>query len=197
MSIADRRTSTAAKRPDPFGLRCATCELRITSHPEWHDGQAFCCAGCLAGGPCNCVADAGEALTQAADGTRRIAAGWPIDGRVMLDLLARIDRLARDARTGADADHDQRLDVLRRHARAVLVTFEPDVAAVGRRVTIQGEDQRTESFWLALPGEEHATADTLSIATGLGRALAGARVGDVVYVDTDGRRHWAVVLYVA
>ena len=194
MSIADRSRDTAAKRPGPFRLRCATCELAITAHPEWHDGQAFCCAGCLAGGPCNCVEGAGHALTQGADGPRR---SWPIGGRVMLDLLARINRLARDARTGADADHDQRLDVLRRHARAVSVTFDPEVAAVGRRVTIQGEDRRVDSFWLALPGDEHATADTISIATGAGRALAGARVGDVVYVETDGRRRWAVVMHVA
>ena len=37
--------------------------------------------------------------------------------------------------------------------------------AIRRRITIQGEDQRTESFWLASPGDGPATADTLSIAT--------------------------------
>ena len=80
---------------------------------------------------------------------------------------------------------------------AVRVRFDPETAAVGRRVTIEDEDQRTESFWLALAGDEPATADTLSIATEAGRALAGARVGDVVYVETNGRRRWAVVLQVA
>ena len=54
MSIADRRHGAAARRTDPFGLRCATCELPIASQAEWHDGQAFCCAGCLSGGPCTC-----------------------------------------------------------------------------------------------------------------------------------------------
>jgi transcription elongation GreA/GreB family factor len=68
---------------------------------------------------------------------------------------------------------------------------------VGRRVTIQDQDRRTESFWLALPGQEHATADTVSIAGKTGGALAGARVGDVVYVESDGRRRWAVVMHVA
>jgi transcription elongation GreA/GreB family factor len=54
-----------------------------------------------------------------------------------------------------------------------------------------------ESFWLALPGDEHATADTISIAAPAGRSVAGARVGDVVYLETEGRRRWAVVLRVA
>lgn len=129
MSIAHRRDAAIQAR-DRFGLRCATCEVSITSLPDWHDGQAFCCAGCLAGGPCICPGDARE-------------------------------------------------------------------AAMGRRVTIQGEDRRTESFRLALPDDEHATADTLSIASEAGRALVGARVGDVVYVETGGRRRWAVVLHVA
>ena len=115
----------------------------------------------------------------------------------MTELLGRIERMAGDPRSGADSDHLRRLDTLRAHCAAVSVTFDPEVAAIGRRVTIQGEDQRTESFWLALPGDERATADTLSIATRAGRAVAGARVGDVVYVETDGRRRWAVVLNVA
>ena len=80
---------------------------------------------------------------------------------------------------------------------AVSVTFDPEVAAIGRRVTIQGEDERTDSFWLALPGDEDATADTISIAAPAGRSVAGARVGDVVYLETEGRRRWAVVLSVA
>jgi transcription elongation GreA/GreB family factor len=124
-------------------------------------------------------------------------AGWPIDVRVMKDLLARIERMAGDPRNDDDADYLRRLDTLRGLCGALSVTFDPEVAAIGRRITIQGEDERTESFWLALPGEDHATANTVSIAAPAGRSVAGARVGDVVYLDTEGRRRWAVVLRVA
>ena len=124
-------------------------------------------------------------------------AGWPIDVRVMKHLLARIERMAGDPRIGDGSDYLRRLDALRGHCGAVSVTFDPEVAAIGRRVTIQGEDERMESFWLALPGDEHATADTISIAAPAGRSVAGARVGDVVYLETEGHRRWAVVLRVA
>jgi transcription elongation GreA/GreB family factor len=125
------------------------------------------------------------------------AAGWPIDVRVMKHLLARIERMAGDPRISDASDYLRRLDTLRGHCGAVSVTFDPEVAAIGRRVTIQGEDERMESFWLALPGDEHATADTISIAAPAGRSVAGARVGDVVYLETEGHRRWAVVLRVA
>jgi transcription elongation GreA/GreB family factor len=122
---------------------------------------------------------------------------WPIDARAMRDLLARIERLERTAREGDEVRRHQRLDALRRHGSAVSVVFDPEVAAIGRRVTIGGEDTSTEAFWLSLPGDEHATANTLSIAAPTGRSLAGARVGDVVSVDRGSRRYWAVVLDVA
>jgi transcription elongation GreA/GreB family factor len=123
--------------------------------------------------------------------------GWPIDVWAMKQLLARIERMAGDPRTAHDSDCLRRLDTLRGHCGAVSITFDPEVAAIGRRVTIRGEDERTESFWLALPGDEHATADTISIAGPAGRSVAGARVGDVVYLETNGRRRWAVVMHVA
>jgi transcription elongation GreA/GreB family factor len=198
MSVGDERVGAAAEHVDRFALRCLTCEVPITSHPECDDGETFCCAGCVAGGPCICIVDANANETQAgAGGTAFGAAGWPIDVRVMKDLLARVERMAGDPRSGDASDYVRRLDTLRGHCGAVSVTFDPEVAAIGRRVTIQGEDERTESFWLALPGEEHATANTISIAAPAGRSLAGARVGDVVYLETEGRRRWAVVLRVA
>jgi transcription elongation GreA/GreB family factor len=198
MSVGDERVGTPAERADQFGLRCVTCQVPITSHPECHDGEAFCCAGCVAGGPCICIRDAPVDETQGgAVGMAFGAAGWPIDVRVMKHLLARIERMAGDPRSGDASDYVRRLDTLRGHCAAVSVTFDPEIAAIGRRVTIQGEDERTESFWLGLPGDEHATADTVSIAAPAGRSVAGARVGDVVYLETEGRRRWAVVLRVA
>lgn len=197
MSIAEGRHDSAASLADPVVLRCATCDLPITAEPEREDGQEFCCAGCVVGGPCICPRDASSEQGWDSRGLARRSSGWPIDGRVMLDLLSQIGRLAHAAREGDDPDLHRQLDVLRRHASAGWVTFDPEVAAVGRRVTIQDQDQHRESFWLALPGREHATADTVSIAGETGGALAGARVGDVVYVESDGRRRWAVVMRVA
>ena len=197
ISVCDERIGTTAVRADQFALRCGTCEVPLTSHPECDDGETFCCAGCVAGGPCICVGDATADETQGgAVGMAFGAAGWPIDVRVMKHLLARVERMAGDPRNGDDSDYLRRLDTLRGHCGVVSVTFDPEVAAIGRRVTIQAEDERIESFWLALPGDEHVTADTVSIAAPAGRSVAGARVGDVVYLETDGRRRWAVVLHV-
>jgi hypothetical protein len=51
------------RHPDatkPF--TCATCEIEIAGRPTFHVGLPFCCAGCVAGGPCTCSYDA-EAAT--------------------------------------------------------------------------------------------------------------------------------------
>lgn len=36
---------------------CVTCEIEIAGHPTFHVGLPFCCAGCVAGGPCTCSYD--------------------------------------------------------------------------------------------------------------------------------------------
>jgi hypothetical protein len=36
---------------------CVTCEIEIAGHPTFHVGLPFCCAGCVAGGPCSCSYD--------------------------------------------------------------------------------------------------------------------------------------------
>ena len=38
-------------------MTCANCELEIVGLAEFHAGLAFCCAGCLVGGPCSCSYD--------------------------------------------------------------------------------------------------------------------------------------------
>jgi len=40
----------------PFA--CTTCEIRIVGPATFHVGLPFCCAGCVAGGPCTCSYDA-------------------------------------------------------------------------------------------------------------------------------------------
>jgi hypothetical protein len=34
---------------------CASCEVQIAGRPVFHVGLPFCCAGCVAGGPCLCT----------------------------------------------------------------------------------------------------------------------------------------------
>jgi hypothetical protein len=36
---------------------CVTCEIEIAGHPTFYVGLPFCCAGCVAGGPCTCSYD--------------------------------------------------------------------------------------------------------------------------------------------
>jgi hypothetical protein len=37
---------------------CVTCEAEISGPPTFHVGLPFCCAGCVASGPCTCTYDA-------------------------------------------------------------------------------------------------------------------------------------------
>ncbi len=39
---------------------CVTCEALIRNRPTFHVGLPFCCAGCVAGGPCTCSYDPDE-----------------------------------------------------------------------------------------------------------------------------------------
>lgn len=36
---------------------CTTCRIGIAGRPTFHVGLAFCCAGCVADGPCICSYD--------------------------------------------------------------------------------------------------------------------------------------------
>ena len=35
-------------------MRCASCDIEITTEPVTVDGRTFCCRGCADGGPCGC-----------------------------------------------------------------------------------------------------------------------------------------------
>jgi transcription elongation GreA/GreB family factor len=120
---------------------------------------------------------------------------WPIAERSMRLLLARIERLAGHLPT--QCVEDQRmLSRLRAHASSVAIVFDSAVAAIGRCVTMDIDDGHVESFWLALPGEEETTAATVSVASPLGRAIAGARIGDTVHLIHRGSSRCGVVLRV-
>jgi hypothetical protein len=49
-------------------LICASCEGRIVGRAEFHVGLAFCCAGCVVGGPCTCSYDLVEPAANLIDG---------------------------------------------------------------------------------------------------------------------------------
>lgn len=44
-------------------VTCATCEMPVQGPVTRHDGEAFCCAGCAAGGPCVCSYDGADRPT--------------------------------------------------------------------------------------------------------------------------------------
>ena len=44
-------------RPSQPPFICVTCEAEIRGRPTFYVGLAFCCAGCVANGPCTCSYD--------------------------------------------------------------------------------------------------------------------------------------------
>lgn len=46
---------TTSATSDPW--ICTTCRAEIRHRPTFHVGLAFCCAGCVADGPCICSYD--------------------------------------------------------------------------------------------------------------------------------------------
>ena len=44
-------------RPPAHRWTCTSCLLEIHHQPTFHVGLAFCCAGCVVGGPCVCSYD--------------------------------------------------------------------------------------------------------------------------------------------
>ena len=44
-------------RPTEPTFSCVTCEAEIVGRPTFYVGLPFCCAGCVANGPCTCSYD--------------------------------------------------------------------------------------------------------------------------------------------
>jgi hypothetical protein len=53
---APRRELHVSPLAEPT-FHCASCEGEIHGRATFHVGLAFCCAGCVAGGPCTCSYD--------------------------------------------------------------------------------------------------------------------------------------------
>ena len=46
-----------ARLSTTYPFTCVTCEVEIVGPATFHVGLPFCCAGCVAGGPCTCSYD--------------------------------------------------------------------------------------------------------------------------------------------
>jgi hypothetical protein len=75
-----RRLSTEL----PF--TCVTCEIEIAGTPVFHVGLPFCCAGCVANGPCICSYD------EPADVPVRVDAPVQVDDRTASTQRVELDR---------------------------------------------------------------------------------------------------------
>jgi hypothetical protein len=68
-------------RPDTaHRFRCVTCKTAIVHPAVFHVGLPFCCAGCVANGPCSCRHTTGPGDVRSG---RRIAADAPPAGVVL------------------------------------------------------------------------------------------------------------------
>lgn len=122
---------------------------------------------------------------------------WPVSEATLRGVLRLLERIDGDEWHGqaSTATDLERADRLRAHLASIAVACDPKIAAVGRRITVGTEHNASRTWWLALPGDESATADTISVSSAMGRALAWAAVGDTVYLAGEDRG-WAIVLEV-
>jgi transcription elongation GreA/GreB family factor len=66
--------------------------------------------------------------------------------------------------------------------------------AVGRRVTLRAEGSPAMTYEIVLPGDGNAGTRCVSADSGLGGAVLGAQVGDVVEVNASGTRSSVTVI---
>ena len=67
-------------------------------------------------------------------------------------------------------------------ARAVVIE-DPEVAVIGRRVTLEETDGATSTYALVIPGEGDPRNGWVSVDSPVGAALLGRRVGDDVTIS--------------
>lgn len=78
---------------------------------------------------------------------------------------------------------EERLDA----AQVVAATeVAPDVVTMNSRVTLESVDGRRHRVTLAYPQDADAERGRVSVLAPLGRALLGARVGEVAHIDVPG-----------
>ena len=109
-----------------------------------------------------------------------------------LDALAQLSQQMRAGdRSPEDAAEQQRLTEQVEDLTAVLarardvgnVDEDPTIVEIGDEVDVEMDDGDVDTYALVHPAEASVTHRRISIASPLGRALMGARTGDVVRVD--------------
>lgn len=138
----------------------------------------------------------GRAVVRSAPGDER-----PITAEGHRALVARRDALVAE-RARASAERIKELDhplaliaATLESVRVTPVTAADGIARFGSVVTLRWADGRMQT--LTLVGPDEAEADRVSIASPLGRALVGARVGGIVEIERPRGTAEAALLTVA
>ena len=134
-------------------------------------------------------------MNQRATQPASAAARWPMTSHAHAALIDEIDRLRDDveAEAGRAIDGDgvihlpvakaaRRLEVLSAVLEAVELVDAPDLAVIGRRVTIQEQDGESDTYSLVFPGDGDPPQGWISADAPLGAAILGHGGGDTVEV---------------
>jgi transcription elongation GreA/GreB family factor len=82
-----------------------------------------------------------------------------------------------------DADLERRVDTIARVLESASVVDTPEVAVIGRRVTLREADGSRLTVALVIPGDGDPRHGWVSVDAPLGQALLGSRPGDHVRVS--------------
>jgi Transcription elongation factor, GreA/GreB, C-term len=139
----------------------------------------------------------------AAVNPRRTPGTWPMTAQARAQLVTDADRLAGvvietngyvSGHLGGEADAPsfvpniagqqarRQLETIRAVLESAQVLDDPDLAIIGRAVSLRGPDGTTARYELVIPGDGNAAAGLISADSPVGSAVLGRRVGDEVLV---------------
>lgn len=87
-------------------------------------------------------------------------------------------------------------DAIRDVLSAAVVVDEPDVAVIGRRITLEDEDGSAD-YALVIPGDGDPTNGWISADSPVGRAVLGGRVGERVTIQAPAGARAATITKIA
>lgn len=87
-------------------------------------------------------------------------------------------------------------DAVREVLLAAVVVDEPDVAVIGRRVTLEDEDGGAD-YALVIPGDGDPTNGWISVDSPVGSAVLGKRVGERVSIQAPAGVRYATITKIA
>lgn len=128
---------------------------------------------------------------------------WPMTSEAWRLLVDEVARLRQDVAEAAGggleegighavvAQLSRRLATLSAALDAAEVVADKGCAVIGRRATLREADGQAATYAIVYPGDGDPTEGWISADSPLGRALIGARPGDVVEVGAPAGR-WSV-----